>query len=178
MQPRIIRLLTSIFLTVFILAVLEIATSAVLPAMGWQENRLAFNVLIILFMAIKLNSPLLPWFVFILQMIHSVFSIEGWALGTIAGIIISLFASYIKEILQFTSAIVTMVIVQIFQVLWYLLVLSIICLKLGSFEKFGLMLGNAIPGTFVLSIISPLLFSILDRVWSVENEVGRTGVEL
>lgn len=178
MQPRFARLVISTLVTLGILIALEIGTSALLPALGWHESRLAFNVVIILFMAIKVSTPLLPWLILALQMVHAAFSVEGWALGTLAGVLISVAAAYLKEILQFSSAIATMAIVQVFQIAWWLLTAAIICLKLGSFEKFGLLFGNALPATFVLSIMSPLLFALLDRVWAVENEVGRTGVQV
>lgn len=43
-------------------------------------------------MAIRLNAPILPWLIMILQLVHSAFSIEGWALGTLAGIIVMIAA--------------------------------------------------------------------------------------
>ncbi len=178
MQPRFSRLIASTFVTLAILVALEIATSALLPALGWREYRLAFNVVIILFMALKVSTPFLPWFVLSLQFVHAAFSMEGWALGTLVGILVSLLASYLKEFLQFSSAITTMITVQIFQLVWYLLTVSVICLKLGSFENFGLLFGNAFPSTFLLSILSPFIFKLLDRVWAVEFEVGRSGVEI
>jgi hypothetical protein len=178
MQPRFSRLVLSISVTLGILIALEIATSAFLPALGWRESRLAFNVVIILFMALRLTTPLLPWFVMLLQLVHASFSVEGWALGTLVGIMVSLIASYLKEILQFSSAIATMVTVQIFQFIWYVSTLGIICLKLGTFESFSLMFWNVIPGTFFLSLISPLMFNLLNRVWPYESQVSRAGMEI
>jgi hypothetical protein len=178
MQPRFSRLVLSTLVTLGILVALEIATSAFFPALGWREHRLAFNVVIILFMALKVTTPLLPWFVMLLQLMHAAFSVEGWALGTLVGILVSLIASYLKEILQFSSAIATMVIVQLFQLVWYVATVSIICLKLGTFEKFGMMFWNAMPGTLLLSVLSPLLFKLLDKVWNTESDVGRSGVEI
>lgn len=178
MQPRFMKLLLATLITIGLLVALEIGTSALLPALGWQESRLAFNVVIILFMAIRVSSPLLPWFVMLLQLVHSAFSVEGWALGTLAGIFVASTAGYLKEILQFSSAIATIVIVQLFQVIWYLLTVAIICLKLGSFAKFGLLFWNAIPASFILSLVSPLIFNLLGRVWTVDDEIGRTGVQI
>jgi uncharacterized membrane protein YvlD (DUF360 family) len=128
-------------------------------------------------MAFKLTTPLLPWFVMILQLVHAAFSVEGWALGTLVGIFISLIASYLKEILQFSTAIATIITVQVFQVLWYVVTISIISLKLGHFNHFTMMFWNVIPGTFFLSLVSPLLFNLLNRVWPQEMQVGRTGME-
>ncbi|MBY0518409.1 MAG: hypothetical protein K2P81_15975 [Bacteriovoracaceae bacterium] len=178
MQPRFSRLMLSTFMTLGILIALEIGTSAFFPALGWREYRLAFNVVIILFMALKLTTPLLPWFVMMLQLVHAAFSVEGWALGTLVGILVSLIASYLKEILQFSSAIATIVTVQLFQIVWYVLTVSVICLKLGTFESFSLLFWNAMPGTLLLSLLSPVLFNLLNRVWNVEEMVNRSGMEI
>ncbi len=178
MQPRLSRLIFSLAATLGIMVVLEVATSALLPALGWQEARLAFNVVLVLFLAIKVATPLLPWIILLLQLVHSAFSVEGWALGTIAGILVSASAAWLKELLHFSSAIATVAIVQAYQVLWYLFTAAVICLKLGSFAKFGLLFSNALPSTVLLSLASPLLFRLLDRVWAVEDEVGRTGVRI
>ena len=94
------HLLISFSLSLALMVVFEVITSSLLPAIGWFEYRIALNVLVILFMAIRLNAPILPWLIMILQFVHSAFSIEGWALGTLAGIIVMIAANYLKELLQ------------------------------------------------------------------------------
>src|SRR6187402_3439661 len=100
MRMKFSQLLISFGITLALLIGLEIVTSTLLPAMGWKEYRLTFNVLIILFLAIRMDSPLVPWLILGLQMVHSIFSIEGWALGTLAGLIVMMSANYLKEILH------------------------------------------------------------------------------
>jgi hypothetical protein len=113
-----------------------------------------------------------------LQMIHSIFSIEGWALGTIAGLIVMVSANYLKELLHLTTAFMTMITVQLFQMIWYFTVTLIICLKISNFDKFGLIIWSFIPGSILLSLISPLLFWILEQIWRVPSEGGTRGVEI
>lgn len=178
MRMRFSQILISFAITLALLTGLEIVTSTVLPALGWKEYRLTFNVLVILFLAIRMDSPLVPWLILGLQIIHSIFSIEGWALGTFAGIIVMLSANYLKEILQLSTAFMTMLTVQLFQFIWYLTVTLIICLKISDFEKFGLILWSFIPGSILLSLISPLLFWLLAAVWRVPSDNGPRGVEI
>jgi len=178
MKIRLSQLLVSFAITLGILIGLEIVTATVLPALGWYEYRLTFNVLIIIFLAIRLDSPTVPWMVMLLQMVHSIFSVEGWALGTLAGLIVMMTANYLKELLHLTNAIVTMVTVQIFQLVWYLAVTMVICLKLSNFDKFGLILWSFIPGSFFLSIVSPGLFLLLEQIWKVPQDDGPRGVEI
>lgn len=178
MRMRLSQVLFAFSLTLALLIGLEIVTSTMLPAFGWNEYRLTFNVLIILFLAIRLDSPGVPWMIMGLQMMHSVFSIEGWALGTFAGLIVMLSANYLKEVLHLTTAFMTMITVQLFQFIWYLTVTVIICLKISDFDKFGLIIWSFIPGSILLSLISPLIFWVLDNIWKVPSDNGPRGVEI
>lgn len=178
MKMRLSQLLISFAISMALLTGLEIITSTLLPAFGWHEYRLTFNVLVIIFLAIRLDSPLVPWMIMGLQMIHSVFSIEGWALGTLAGLIVMMSANYLKEVLHLTTAIMTMITVQLFQMIWYITVTLVICLKISNFDKFGMILWSFIPGSILLSLISPILFWILEQIWRVPSEGGRRGVEI
>lgn len=178
MKMRISQMIISFAVTVGLLIVLEVITSTLLPAVGWKEYRLTFNVLVILFLALRLDSPGVPWMIMGLQVIHSVFSIEGWALGTLAGLIVMLSANYLKEVLQLTTAIMTMFTVQLFQLIWYLTVTLVICLKISNFEKFGMIIWSFIPGSILLSLISPILFWMLGSIWRVQNGSDHRGVEI
>lgn len=178
MRMRFSQMLISFAITIALLIGLEIVTSTLLPAMGWKEYRLTFNVLIILFLAIRMDSPMVPWLIMGLQIVHSVFSIEGWALGTLAGLIVMMSANYLKEVLHLTTAFMTMFTVQLFQVIWYVTVTLVICLKISDFDKFGLILWSFIPGSIILSLISPVLFWVLGLIWKTPSESGPRGVEI
>lgn len=178
MRMRFSQLLISFAITLALLTGLEIITSTILPALGWNEYRLTFNVLIILFLAIRLESASVPWMIMGLQMVHSIFSVEGWALGTFAGLIVMISANYLKELLHLTTAVMTMFTVQLFQVIWFVSVTLVICLKISNFEKFGMILWSFIPGSILLSLISPILFWILEQIWRVPSDNGPRGVEI
>ncbi len=178
MKLRFSQLMVAYAITLGLLMGLEIVTSSVLPAFGWYEYRLTFNILIIIFLAIRLNSSALPWMIMGFQLVHSIFSIEGWALGTFASLIVMMVANYLKDLLQLTTALVTMITVQLFQLVWYLMVAIVICLKISNFSKFGIILWSFIPGSILLSLISPVLFWLLERIWRVPSEAGPAGVEI
>lgn len=178
MRMRLSQMLISFAVTLALMIGLEVVTSSILPAFGWKEYRLTFNVLIILFLAIRMDSSGVPWMILGLQLIHSVFSIEGWALGTLAGLIVMLSANYLKELLHLTSAFMTMLIVQFFQVIWFLTVSVVICLKVGDFDNFGMIVWSFVPGSVLLSLISPVLFWILGQIWRVPTDSGPRGVEI
>ncbi len=172
------HLVTSFSLTLVLMIIFEVITSSLLPAIGWFEYRLAFNVLVILFMAIRLNAPILPWLILALQLVHSAFSIEGWALGTLAGILVMILANYLKELLQLTSPIIAMLTALLFQIIWFTTVAVILCLKISSFEQFGTILWSFIPGSIVLAVLSPIVFSLMNLIWRVPAEGFSPGVEI
>lgn len=178
MRMRLSQMLIAFAITLGLMIGLEILTATFLPALGWHEYRLTFNVLIILFLAIRLDSPWVPWMIMGLQVMHSAFSIEGYAVGTLAGLIVMMSANYLKELLHLTTAFMTMLTVQFFQIIWFVTVTLIICLKISDFSKFGLIMWSFIPGSIFLSLISPLLFWVLGRVWRVSYEGGPVGVEI
>ncbi len=178
MKMRFSQMLMSFAISLGLLMGLEIVTATILPALGWYEYRLTFNVLIIIFLAIRLDSPVVPWMIMGLQTVHSVFSVEGWALGTFAGLIVMLSANYLKEVLHLTTAFMTMFTVQLFQLIWYITVTLIICLKISNFDKFGMIMWSFIPGSILLSLLSPILFWVLEQVWRVPSEGGPRGVEI
>lgn len=162
--------------TLGLLVFLEIVSTSLFPAIGLENIKLAFSVLIVLFLAFKLETPLLPFFILIIQYFHSIFSIEGWATGTVVGIIISLSVRFLKDLLQFSSAISTIIVVQIFQIIWFLLMAFILSLKLSSFEHFLNMFWQFVPESFLLSLLSPLFFNLLDRVWKIGSRGNGVGI--
>lgn len=178
MRLRFSQMLMSFAITIGLLVGLEIITSTLLPALGWYEYRLTFNVLILIFLAIRLDSPLVPWMILNIQIVHSIFSVEGWALGTFAGIIVMLSANYLKELLHLTTAVMTMITVQLFQLIWFLTISVVICLKISNFDKFGMIVWSFVPGSILLSLVSPLLFWLMEQIWKVPSDGGARGVEI
>jgi hypothetical protein len=173
---RLSDIIIAFLMTLALLLGFEVITATLLPAIGWNEYRLTFHVLIIIFLAIRLESPLTPWMILILQFVHSAFSIEGWAIGTLSGLAILVSANYLKDLLQLTSALMTMITVQLFQVIWFLTVTCIICLKISDFSKFMMILWSFIPGSILLSIISPLIFWLLGRIWRSSESSSSVGI--
>ena len=156
-----------IFKTSVLLILLEIFTSAFLPTLGIIDFKPAFSVLIVLFLAFKLETPVLPFLIFITQYVHSIFSIEGWAIGTLTGVVVSLSVRYLKDLLDFSTAISTIVVVQLFQLAWFIMISFLLCIKLGDFSSYLHIFWQFVPESVVLSLISPLFFILLDKVWRV-----------
>ena len=144
-------------------------TSAVLPAMGINDFKPAFNVLIVLYIAFKLETPFLPFLILIIQYIHSAFSIEGWGAGTFTGILVSISVRYVRDMLNFTSAASTIVVVQVFQIIWFVFISLMLSMKQGDFSGFFSYVGSNLPESLFLSVISHHFFKLLDNFWMVDK---------
>lgn len=157
-------------ITLLILILLEVFSTAFLPVIGIENYRLSFNILIILYLGFKLESPALAILVFIIQYFHSFFSIEGWAMGTFAGVLICMLIGYLKDLIHFSTTGMTILVNQIFQTAWFIIVSGLLYIKTGSSEYILQKLWKFIPESLVLSLLSPLLFLLLDRIWKLDHE--------
>lgn len=171
-RHHIIRL----FVTLLILMVLETLASSLFPMLGMTRHRIPFNVLIVLYLTFKLRTPWLPLMVMAVQWFHSFFSVEGWEMGTIAGVLVAIVVSYLKDLLHFSSSVITIILTQLFQCLWLAIVMGLLALK-GA-ESFYLVdkFWRFIPESLIVSFLSPIFFSILDKIWA-SGERGMLGDE-
>jgi hypothetical protein len=161
-----IGLIKAMLMTLFLLLMLEIFSSTLLPMIGLSGIRLSFNVLIILYLVLRVPITPVPFCILLIQMLHSLFSIEGWALGTIAGVAILMFMNYLKDLIHFSSGLTTMITIQVTQLVWFVIMGLMLSLKLGDFTGIFDMLIRFLPQSIVISIISPFMFNLLDFIWS------------
>ena len=155
--------------TILLLIFTEMITTTVFPVIGIENFKPAFNVLIVLFLAFKIETPLLPFLILIIQYVHSAFSIEGWGAGTFTGIIVSMSVRYVRDMLNFNSAIGTMIAVQVFQIIWFVFISVMLSMKQGDFSGFFSYIGSNIPESIFLSLISHHFFKLLDNFWMVDR---------
>ena len=165
-------LLVGFIITSILLVILQVLSTAVLPILGLSNYRLPFNILIILFLAFKLESPFLAIFILIFQYIYSFFSVEGWAMGVFAGILVSMIVGYLKDIIHFSSVFLTVLVTEIFQVVWFIIVSILIYLQVGNWDYIFEKLSRFAVESLVISLLAPLLFAFLDRVWKINDQDG------
>ena len=163
------RLFIRLFITVLILIVLEVLSSALFPFMGMIRYRIPFNVLIVLYLAFKLRTSWLPVMILVIQWFHSFFSIEGWEMGTIAGVLVSLVVSYLRDLLDFSSKPITIVLTQIFQCLWVAVIAGLFALKGAEGHYLIDKLWRFIPESMIASLLAPTFFIALDKIWSSQQ---------
>jgi hypothetical protein len=162
-------------LTILIFVLLEIIVSAVLPMFGLTNVRLPFNVLIILYFGFRFNSPYLAIIILLIQVVHGLFSVEGWAIGTITGIFITILISYLKDMINLSSKFVTSVITQIFMIAWLAMLALLLYVKSAPMDYITAKLWRFLPESFLVSLIAPFLFPLFDKIWNYREEGQITG---
>jgi hypothetical protein len=174
MRIRTTDIFPRLFITVLILIVLEVLSTAFLPLFGVSKYMLSFNIIIVLFLGFKLENPYQALMIVVIQYFHALFTVEGWEVGTIAGVLICVTISYLRDVIHFTSYFVTFIVTELFMLLWFVITSSLLYLKLDSMvyiiEKFW----RFLPESIVLAILAPFFFSLLDKVWGV-HERGLIG---
>lgn len=164
-----LKLIKPMGVTILILIVLEIFSTAFFPMIGLTKYRIPFNVLIVLYIGFKQNTPLTSILILILQYTHSFFSIEGWEMGTIAGILICIVISYLKDLLSFSSSILTILVTQMFQFLWFIIVSILFYIKEEELSFIIDKFWRFLPESILISLLAPFLFNILDVIWGSES---------
>ena len=155
--------------SLLILILLEILSTTIFPVIGLDIFRIPFNILLILFMSFKLETASLPFLIFVVQYVHSFFTIEGWEIGTIAGIIVALIISYSKEIIHF-SYFFTVIVTQIFQMVWFLIVALLFYSKGSDFSFLLDRFLKFLPESIAASLAAPFFFSLLDKIWDISQK--------
>ena len=162
-------------ITIFLLILGEIFTSTVFPLVGLQFFRLHFNILLVLYLCFKQDHPILPIAIFIIQYVHSFFTIEGWAIGTFAGVAIGMVVGRLKDTIHLSSYTITVFFMQVFQLLWFGFTSLLAYLKFNRADVLVDRFWQYLPESVCLSFISPQLFNLLDKLWRPKNPEGVYG---
>lgn len=177
MKSQFKDILFPLLLTLVMLSVLEILTTTFLPMMGLHRYTIPFSILFVLYLGFKLETPYLPILILVVQYVHHLFSIEGWEAGTVSGIMVCLLISYLRDLIHFNSIAMTVFVTQFFQSIWFVIVSLLIYLRTGSLDYIIDKFWRFIPESIMISILAPLVFALLDRLWRSSDD-GRLGENL
>ena len=164
------NILPALSLTLLIFVLLEIFVTTVFPIMGLTNTRLPFNVLIILYFGFRFNSPFVAFFILMIQIVHGLFSVEGWAMGTIAGILITFLIAYLRDMINLSSRLVTTLITQMFMLVWLVFISVLLYIKSTPVDYLYAKMWRFLPESFFIALISPFLFPLFDKIWNYREE--------
>ena len=169
------KLPVSLVLSLALLFVINILSSAFFPSIGMTYVRIPFNILLVLFISFRLEIPYMSLLVLIIQIFHSAFTLEGWAHGTFTGVVLVLIITTIRNSINFSTPLATVLAVQAFQLLWFGLLSALIYLKMGNSDYLIQRFWAFLPESMILAILSPLLFKLLDWIWNFKETGPKMG---
>jgi hypothetical protein len=155
--------------TLILLFFLELTTTAIFPMIGLVNYRVPFNILLVLFLGLRLDTPYLALLILCVQYFHSFFSIEGWEMGTVTGVVICIVVSYVREMIHFTSWGMTILITQVFQLLWFFVQSILIYVMMGNPDYILEKGWRFLPQSIIIALLSPIFFFILNRIWNIDD---------
>lgn len=155
--------------TLILLFFLELMTTAIFPNIGLVNYRIPFNILIVLFLGLRLETPYLAIIILIVQYFHGFFSVEGWEMGTLTGVVICVVVSYVRGMIHFSSWGMTILITQVFQLLWFFLQSILIYIQLGSLNYIFERGWRFLPQSLIITLLSPFFFYLLNRIWNIDD---------
>ncbi|MBC7715203.1 MAG: hypothetical protein H7177_17795 [Rhizobacter sp.] len=169
MRTNLKDILFPLIKTLILLFFLEVMTTAVFPNIGLMNYRIPFNILIVLFLGLRLETPYLAIIILFVQYFHGFFSVEGWEMGTVTGIVICVVVSYVREMIHFSSWGMTILITQVFQLLWFFVQSILIYIQLGSLDYIFEKGWRFLPQSVIIALLSPIFFYILNRIWNIDD---------
>jgi len=160
----------SLLLTTALLVISEIIVSTIFPLVGLIDFRISFVTVIVLYLAFYYNNILIAPLIAYFYLIHGIFSLEHWSIGALSTLLISIVISFLRNLIHLNSYFVTFVFVQLFQILIFIINSSLMSLKVGSFQFLGESLTLFILESLTISALSPIVFNLLQRFWSVTED--------
>lgn len=158
-------ILSSFFYFIVLFLVLEISSSALIPAIFSSFYLPQFMPLFVLFIGIRWDSSIRPLLILFLNIIHGAFSVEGWAIGSFIGVLLSWPLGILREIIHFSSSFVLIIFSCIFYSLWFFLATFIFAMKNDQYHLIKEYTAIILIKSLLLAIITPLVFIILDKIW-------------
>ena len=160
----------SLLLTTALLVISEIIVSTIFPLIGLVDFRISFVTVIVLYLAFYYNNILIAPLIAYFYLIHGIFSLEHWSIGALSTLLISIIISFLRNLIHLNSYFVTFVFVQLFQIFIFIINSFFMSLKVGSFQFLGESLSLFILESLAISGLSPFIFNLLKKFWSVTED--------
>jgi hypothetical protein len=161
-------IVSSIFMYI-ILIVFEIISSTVLPAFFSNDLRPNFYILFTLFICFFIDLPVTALLIYLVQLVHSAFSFQGWAEGTFIGVLFFVIFNYLKEYIRLSRNFYIIIISFLSMLVWSSITFLFMYLKTSNSALIISKLFPTVVESFLLALTAPFLFAFLSKVWSVED---------
>ncbi|MDH4468631.1 MAG: hypothetical protein QE271_11290 [Bacteriovoracaceae bacterium] len=153
--------------TVLICVFFDLFFMIFFPLISLKWVAVSVTQVAIIFLSFTVGFAWLPWGILTLQLFHSLFSLEGWALGTLIGVIICVVMSRLKAMIQLTGPLSIIMTTYFLQFAWCLMAGILTSLRNHDWKFFQLFVNQGLTYGLVTAALSPLLFFIFRNIWLV-----------
>ena len=152
-------------ISLLLLIVVEVFMTTLFPILGMTYFRLPFHILLVLFLAFNIDTPYLSILVFLIMLIHSLFTVESWAIGTATGVFVLIGLSYVRGLLHPSAPLITILVTEFFLLLWNFISSILVYFRLNDMSIVVERFWTFLPASILISLFSPLLFGWMTRIW-------------
>jgi len=169
MSSKLVFRILSLFLTLLIVFAANLFSSVSLPWLGVTTLKFHFHLLVILFFLFYIKDDYISLYILIIEIVNSLFTSQGWEIGTLSGIMLVAISYIFKDLIQLSNVISTALYSFFFLTLRYFIFGFIYYTKIHSLDFLWSGLWYNILENIFLSILSPFVFVILRFIWK-ENK--------
>ena len=155
--------------TLIFVFILDFISSSLLPTFHQSYIFPSFHLLIIIYLSFYMPPNILPFLILIIQGFHSLFTSEGWAIGTINSCLISYFLVMMRDTIQFSSYFSTFFLVYGVQVVWSVINGFLLSLKVDNWQPLELYFRFSLTQGLILALIALPVFRLLQKIWVKEH---------
>ncbi len=166
---RIEFILYRLFWTSLLLIVSNIFFTTLFPFVFNIGFRPSLNVVILLFLAYRLQGNSLPFIILFFQSVHGAFTAQGWAFATLAGIGVGLIISRIKDMVHFYLSWVQVAFTFVFSWIYFFILSFFMYLKTEELSFFYLNLGTELAESLFSAALAPFIFKVMKKIWKTDS---------
>ena len=153
--------------TISICIAFDLFFMTILPLLSLKWMAVSITQIVIIFLSFTIGYSWLPYGILVLQVSHGLFSLEGWALGTLIGTTFCLIMIRLKALVQISGPISTILTTYIIQLFWCLMAGVLTSLKNHDWKFFQLFFYQGLTYGIMTALISPVVFYLLRKIWLV-----------
>lgn len=155
--------------TLIIVFTFDFLSSSFFPTFQHTYFFPSFHILILIYFSFFQPPARLPFLVLLVESFHSIFTVEGWALGTLTGCIVANILILVKDTIQFSSFIATFFLVYVVQIFWSLISGTLLSIKLENWIILKSYLQFSLVQGIVLGLVALPFFKLLEKIWDKES---------
>jgi hypothetical protein len=153
--------------TILICIIFDLFFMTLLPLFSLKWMAVSITQIVIIFLSFTIGYSWLPYGILALQMSHGLFSLEGWALGTLIGTLFCLLMIRLKALVQITGPLSTIITTYIIQLVWCIVAGVLTSIKNNDWKFFQLFFNQGLTYGLITALISPFIFFMLRKIWLV-----------